>query len=83
MIIAKVDKGTVVFNINDNLFNITEETILDDIIVEKSIKLKDTSKHSIKIKELINLYNEEFLKKEKQKQLVNVLKLVYEKKSQE
>lgn len=80
MIIAKVDKGSVNFNINGIPFSIDEETALDTIITENGINLVDSCTYSSKINELISSYNEEILKKDKQKQLVHVLKLVRDKK---
>ncbi len=80
MTIAKVDKGSVNFNINGIPFSIDEETALDTIITENGINLVDSCTYSSKINELISSYNEEILKRDKQKQLVHVLKLVRDKK---
>lgn len=73
MIIAKVDKGTVRFNINGIPFSINEDTALDTIINESGIDLVDSCTYSDKIDELIKEYNDSLKKKEKQKQLVYVL----------
>lgn len=82
MIIAKVDKGTVRFTINGIPFSIDEDTALDTIINESGIDLIDSCTYSDKINQLIASYNDEVQKKEKKKQLVHVLKLVRDKKSQ-
>lgn len=81
MIIAKVDKGTVVFNINGISFNIDEDSVLDNIITENGINLVDSCTYSEKINELISQYNEEIEKKQKQTELVHVLRLVRDKKT--
>lgn len=80
MIIAKVDKGTVVFNINGIPFSINEDSILDNIITENGINLVDSCTYSGKINELISQYNEEVQRKQKQTELVHVLRLVRDKK---
>ncbi len=80
MVIAKVDKGTVIFNINGIPFSIDEDSILDNIMVENGITLIDSCTYSEKINDLILQYNQEIEKKEKQKQLVHVLRLVRDKK---
>lgn len=80
MIIAKVDKGTVVFNINGIPFSINEDSILDNIITENGINLVDSCTYSEKINELISQYNEEVQRKQKQTELVHVLRLVRDKK---
>ena len=82
MIIAKVDKGTVIFTINGICFSIDEDTELDAIIKEFGINLKDKCTCSDKINQLIASYNYEIEKKEKQRQLVYVLNLVRNKKLQ-
>lgn len=80
MIIAKVDKGTVVFNINGIPFSINEDSVLDNIITENGINLVDSCTYSGKINELISQYNEEVQRKQKQTELVHVLRLVRDKK---
>ena len=80
MIIAKVDKGTVVFNINGIPFSINEDSVLDNIITENGINLVDSCTYSDKINELITQYNEEIQKRQKQAELVHVLRLVRDKK---
>lgn len=80
IIIAKVDKGTVVFNINGVPFNINEDSILDNIIIENGINLVDSCTYSKKINELISQYNEEVQKKLIQTKLIHVLQLVKDKK---
>ena len=80
MVIAKVDKGTVVFNINGIPFHINEDSVLDDIITENGVDLVDSCTYSRKVNELISQYNEEVLKKQKQSELVHVLRLVRDKK---
>ena len=80
MIIAKVDKGTVVFNINGIPFSINEDSVLDNIITENGINLIDSCTYSGKINELISQYNEEVQRKQKQTELVHVLRLVRDKK---
>ncbi len=80
MIIAKVDKGTVVFNINGIPFKIDEDSVLDNVITENGINLVDSCTYSAKINELIAQYNEEIAKKQKQAELVHVLRLVRDKK---
>ena len=80
MIIAKVDKGTVRFNINGIPFSINEDTALDTIINESGIDLVDSCTYSDKIDELIKEYNDSLKKKEKQKQLVYVLDQIKNKK---
>lgn len=80
MIIAKVDKGTVVFNINGIPFSINKDSILDNIITENGINLVDSCTYSGKINELISQYNEEVQRKQKQTELVHVLRLVRDKK---
>lgn len=82
MIIAKVDKGVVRFTINGVPFSIDEDTALDTIITECGIDLVDSCTYSNKINQLIASYNDEVAKKEKQKQLVHVLRLVRDKKLQ-
>jgi len=79
MIIAKVDKGTVVFNINGVPFNIDEDSVFDNIITENGINLVDSCTYSGKINELISQYNEEIERKQKQTELVHVLRLVRDK----
>ena len=81
MIIAKVDKGTVKFNINGIPFSIDEDSTLDNIISENEINLTDHCLYSEKIDGLISQYNEDVQKKEIQKQLVHVLQLVSNKKN--
>ena len=80
MIIAKVDKGTVRFNINGIPFSINEDTALDTIINESGIDLVDSCTYSDKIDELIKEYNDSLKKKEKQKQLIYVLDQIKNKK---
>ena len=80
MVIAKLDKGTVVFNINGISFNIDEDSVLDEIITENGVDLVDSCTYSKKINELISQYNEEIERKQKQQELVHVLKLVRNKK---
>lgn len=82
MVIAKVDKGIVRFAINGIFFSIDEDTVLDNIITENGIDLIDSCVYSNKINELIISYNDEVSKKEKQNQLVHVLRLVRDKKLQ-
>ncbi len=81
IIIAKVDKGTVVFNINGIPFNIDEDSVLDNILTENGVNLIDSCTYSKKINELISQYNEEVQKKQHQQELVHVLKLVMNKKT--
>lgn len=82
IIIAKIDKGTVVFNLNGIPFNIDEDFVFDNIITENGINLVDSCTYSEKINELISQYNEKMESKQKQKQteLVQVLRLVRDKK---
>ena len=78
LIIAKVDKGTVVFNINGIPYSLDENSVLDVIITENGVDLVDSCTYSKRINELISQYNEEFQRK--QQELVHVLKLVRNKK---
>ena len=82
IIIAKVAKENVVFNINGIQFNIDENSIVDNIVTENGIELVDSSTYTRKINELISYYNQEIQIKQKQKQqeLVHVLRLVRDKK---
>jgi len=83
MTISKVDKGIVRFTINGIDFNIDENTALDILIKENGIDLVDSCTYSNKISELITSYNEEIEKRCKQKQVVEVLKLIRDKKSKQ
>lgn len=81
IIITKVAKGTVAFNINGIPFNIDGNSILDDILSENGIDLVDSCTYSKRIDELISQYNEEFQRRQKQEEFVRVLRLVREIKS--
>lgn len=80
MIIAKVAKGIVRFDKNSVSFMIDENTATESIIMELGISLIDSRTYSDKIEELVALYNETIEKRQKQKELVRVLKLVRDKK---
>lgn len=78
MLMSKVDKGEVKFSINEIPFCITEEKTLEDIIIEYNINPKDTCISSNTIKELLKKEQE---RKQKQQELINVLKKVRDKKA--
>lgn len=80
IVIAKVNKGKVVFDINGMLFNIDGDSLLDNIITENGINLVDSCTYSEKINEFISQYNEEMERRQTQTELVSVLRLVREKK---
>lgn len=81
IIIAKVDKGIVVFNINGITYHINEDVVLTDILTENSVNLIDRCICSKNINELISQYNEELAIKQKQQELIQVLKLTRDKKN--
>ncbi|MBO4245870.1 MAG: hypothetical protein J5892_03950 [Bacilli bacterium] len=76
IIIAKTAKGNVLFNVNGIPFSINEESIPDIIKKENGVDLVDSCTYSDKIDELINEYHEEVERKQKQSELVNVLRLI-------
>lgn len=80
MVIAKVDKGTVVFNVNGIPFKIDEDSVLDQVVTENGIDLVDSCTYSTKVNGLISQYNEELAKKQKQTELVHTLRLIRDKK---
>lgn len=78
MVIAKVDKGNVIFNINGILFKINEDSVLNVLLIENGVNLNDKCLNSKKINELVLQYNEELQRK--QQELVHILRLVRDKK---
>ena len=52
--ISKIDKGNVIFNVNDIDFNIDENTILDEILINNNLNLSDVCHNSYEIEDLIN-----------------------------
>lgn len=82
IIIVKASKGLVVFNINGIPFIIDEDFVSDIIKNENGIDLVDSCTYYDRIRVLISQYNEAIEKKQKQTELVNVLRLVRDKKLQ-